>query len=837
MAELHFRVKTDVVLGGRICPPSAIRVDSAALEEGKPGDITSFYLSSWLGAGSQEFSVSPIAEDGTATVRLRVKPGDVDTIKFAVAFGMAAPKTTRCCHLASGFLPVGDLVEFLGAAGRGSAFTAAQSCLVFKDNFTSNQAALRFSDVASDLPGVRRLGLRASTLRELDATNEAVCRLGEALKGKIGRCAVSPLNAGVQFVESFTFGHMSQHMTHYALLGYLFDNLGSPVDLKMVMYDAYQTMHSTDLGFDALRKMPDAELALRFGVPLITRHTSCALSNVYCTDYTVNGVGQTCKLRETEDIARSFSALNMGVQAGLDHSTYPNVGQRLGDVGLARAMDELDRAGVTRHTKEPAAMRRTSRSTISDDCENLASAALMKARGIRNVFEAADRAAGMQASAAGAWRGAGGAGRKLSREQHCASSLAAQMSREGRASPLFAACTDAHHAAMAAVLCRLGAMLRSGEWENSFLVASAKSASYVVGDQECGGALSGHGAGITRVRDAATGLYTHAAIEGTTYATVDRPMPEGYPSEVPVKLLGQNGGPDTVEVMGLEMLATAVGQNIDMELGFSPNKSVLAHFKCDYGDQQDKCPFYKSAFYTGLKLGGKGCVACAPVDMSPSPYYMAGDLPLFGAPVMALSRPSTMAIPVSADTLAAAGVADAEKVLKTMADQVEEAWGPMMTQAQKDSLMSYWQPVDSPDLPRLTGQDYATHVRVENAWAFDDPRHTALAVRVCAGLAERFNAIQAADPESDGARAVAFGQYLSATLRITLPVPRKTQGFTLTAMRNMRRAGREVGLTKLASCPIRARMLTARSRVRSEHLFYMCDRGEGPVHAYNKRIA
>jgi hypothetical protein len=818
MVELNFDVKVDLVMNGRIVPPSALGSSGISGSPSGPGaellgmvqstDIQGFYLAAWIGAGSQEFSLSRINESGEASVRkFNVKSGDVDTLKFAVAF----KQETRCCHLASSFITINELQSVLdeSVAQRSSSskFTSSQRCLALKDNFTANKAVVRFSS-SSGFPSLLKQKYRQSSLSSLDETNDAVGKLGVHIQQSIMHCAISPLNAGVQFIDSYTFGNMSNHMTHYALLGYLFKNMGSPVDLKMVMYDAYQAMHSMDLSFDALDKMPNSELALRFGISLITKHTACEESNKYRSDKTVNALGQVCSLRETEDIARTFSALAMGVRSDLDESVYAGSGQSVSGLSLAMAIDQLDRSGVTRMCKKSGlGGPRISKALEVDDCENLSMGNMLKAKGILNAFET-----------------------------YGARGLAAQMSKEAKGSPLFANCTDAHHTAMARTLVRLGSMLKSGDWDISFLVASAKSASYSLDDPGSASCLSGHGAGITRVRDSKTGQFIHAAVEGTTYATVDRPMPEGYPSMLPIKLQGQCGEPDKVVPMNTAELLTSLGQNINRELGLSPSATVQAHFLPEYKDAQE-CPFYVSAFYTGLSEGSTGSIACVPVDTCPSPHYLAGEKPLFGAPVMGLSKPSTMAIPISTETFSDAGVKEPERILKLMADQVEEAWPPYMTQKQKDSLMSFWQPVASPDLPKLTSENYTHHLRSENCWAYDDPHHTALAVKVLSGLAQRFNEIQAKDPASDGSRAVAFGQYLSATLRITMPVPKNTKGFSLSSMRNIRKAADDIGIRKLSSCPIKAKMINARASIKSDHAFYMCDKGEGFVHSYNSRLA
>ena len=153
---------------------------------------------------------------------------------------------------------------------------------------------LRFLDIKSDLQGISRLKLRPSSLLKLEETNEAVIRLGQHVQSQICKFAISPLNAGSQFVHSFTFTQMTNHMTHYALLGDLFQNMSSPVNLKMIMYNAYQTMHSTGLAFSALKSMSPSEQVVRFGLAFVSRHTACQNTSRYNTDYGISA-GMTYK--------------------------------------------------------------------------------------------------------------------------------------------------------------------------------------------------------------------------------------------------------------------------------------------------------------------------------------------------------------------------------------------------------------------------------------------------------------------------------------------------------------------------------------------------------------
>lgn len=885
MAELKFTVTTDLVIGGRVCQPSSVvqcpakftpslagpakltqapagpakltqapagpakqtgRKQQQQLSEvlaepdsilasgpspnssgglAKAGDITGFYLAAWVGANSQEFSLCPIAEDGTATVRLTVRPGDVDTVKFAVAFGLATPKSVRCCHLASNYVRREDLLASLGGA------PTDQLCLTLCDNFTRNTALLKIVDAGSQAQAYAKLSLKPSSLLKLDDTNEAVKRLGENVERVVGACAISPLNAGTQFVQSFTFGHLSGHLLHYALLGHVFDSIKSPVSLPLVMYNLVSAMHSTNLSFEAIRAIPDEELPPRLGNRIAMSHPSCGLTSIYCPDMTVAPTGQACKVRETEDIARSLSRLTFEVQNYGKPRAYARPPQQ-GPVSLARAVQSVveDQARLAVEG-ETFASRRMSMSLNSDDCENTAQLGML-------VFK------GIEAACAGS---------------RSAQDLAGKMAREAKLAPAtFAQCTDAHFGQMAEVVWRLGKMIQDGRWSMTLAVVSAKGPSYTEDNPNAAEGLCGHGACISRVRNAATGLYQHYPVEGTTYLTVDMPPPKGYATQLPLKL--KDG---EVQPFPLETVVTLLAQRIHELVGLSAHAQVLAHLKSDYGSSPMSCPFYVSTFFTGLSEGSTGSVGCIPLDTCPPESFNAGAKPVFGAFLMALSDPATMAVPITNEMFerdagkslanqaraaqrggkslahkAGAAQEQQDDHLQSMKAQVNEAYSPGISEQRIRDYMTFLQPLKSPDAPALTSKTYAASIRSENTWAFDDPQVTAQAVQIYSALAERFNVLQAKDPESDGATASAYGNYLSACLGISLPVPKDKAKFSLSTTRNLTRAANDIGLVSaVAACLLKTSMINARAAVETKHHFYMCDKGEGIVHAHRTKIA
>ena len=851
---LHFWVKTELVVGGRMQSPSvgvgaALRDLPIGQAPAPPqqGDVTRFLLAGWVGGGNPAFSVAPIGGDGVARVRLLLREGDPDTVKLSVSFNMVAPKGQRNCHLASSFLGVPDLLALLREsprAGPGPAprFTAGQRCFSMRDNFTKNAAVLRFANADTDVASAACLGLRASALRSLDRTNAAVLGLGQRLKAQIATFAVSPLNAGPQYMEAFSYLQMQNCLVHYAILGHVFDRLTSPVQLPWLMYDAYQAAHLSGVHPAALAALPDVPFVLRFGQPLVTAHTACGLSSIYCTDYTVNACDVACKLRETEDMAKTFGCLSLQSQAGLEGGAdgpppRAYAPSRAGPPPpLAQCVEGL--LGAQRARRERGLARRVSYACLCDDCENASMGIMMKARGLMGLYRAV-----MGAVLGGAGLGAGLP--PPAAEEEGARRLADAMAHAQAAGGepwgrLFAALTRQDHLAMAGPLLRLGGMLHRGDWATAFTVVSAKGPSYTDACPDAPGALSGHGTVVGRIRSG--GRAFHGPLEGTTHMCQDPPVPPTAADCVRARL--EDG---SVAAFDHSEFATVFAQNVHRAAGASPDYCALAHIRADYGDAPQRCPFYVSAFYTGLSEGGAGSLGCVPLDTKPPASFGAGSQPVFGAPVMGLSHPSTMAVPITAAMLAP-DAADPRPVTDLLHALMQEAYCPEASQETVAAIASYWQPV-SPlrsdfecapgrGAPFVRRRGFEATMRSLNTWAFDDPAHADMAVKLYGALATRFNVLQSQDPGGDGVTAAAFGHYLSAALRFDIPMrPAGGDSPPLSTFRNLRQAVADVGLAPLAACPLKMAAIGARARVRTDAHFYMCDQGEGPVHAHRVRLA
>lgn len=824
MVKLHFRIKTDLVLGGRVVQPCSVQISEVmeynqARPQPKSGELDGFFLALHVGADSPAFCLRKIPENGVTEVELEWFEGSVDTLKVSVGARSLNPKGARCCHIASTSITRAELINCLKPSGAVEGFTASQPTLKASDNFTRNMALHRFLNVGTDLAALAKVKFRDSSLKRLDEHNQAVKNLGLVLDQHVGSCAVSPLNAGCQFVQSFTYTPMGGHLTHYGLLGYQFSCMRSPVTLPLVTYNLLQAMHSTGLSFEALNAMPDAELVKRFGLAAVTRQTCCALSNNYCPDLTISFTGSVCKLRDTEDIGRTYSRFRFEVQNLNTLEAYKGH-KEWKQLPLEQAMQSIAQSQV-RLAEDPLRFGagRTTSQALADDCENSAEANEQNARAILGFCK------------------------KLPAVE----SLAAEMERETAGVPhVFAEVKSAHYRQLAAIMHRLGKMQERGDWSTSLAVASAKGPSYTENSPQAGAGLCGHGVCMTRVWDEKTQLYQHIPVEGTTYLTVDAPPPEGYCTSVPLKLA--NG---TVQSFPLETAMTLLGQNLHEMFGGSLHCNILAHLRSDYGNQPEKCPFYESIFYTGLSEGKNGSLGCIPLTTNPSASYRAGGKPLFGAAVMGLSKPDVVAIPITAEMLqgpkgiqteigSKTNTARAAELKNLIGDIVSEAWGPAITPQQFLCYLSQLQPVRNPELPWLSSINYSLFMKSENTWAFDDPAVTRNAVQVYTALAERFNAIQAQDPNTDGARASAFGQYLSATLTVHVPIPKMSEvaKFSLSTVRNMKKASDDLGLTEtFSACLMKKQAIQCRAAVVTDHHIYMCDQGDGFVHSHRVKLA
>jgi hypothetical protein len=888
-ADLNFFVKVDLILGGKPYVPSKIRIasDSDTSGSGGPGqfpvqiekvsededptsgDIGDFYLGAWIGGQSKAFSLDTINKDGVAEVRLSLAEKDPNTLKFAVVFDKKCARCTRRCNLASNFVHIPALTSMLSSGPRiGAPYTSAknnrsgakplcsiqtfsldQPCFSMRDNFTRNAAVLRFADAGSNLAAIPRLNLAPSSLLSLDRTNEAVCRLGKDIQGRISNFAVSPLNAGPQYMEAFTYGQMQGHLTHYAVLGHVFNQMSHPVDLPWMTYNICQAMQGTGLTVDALMAMPAVDFIQNFAVHTISISTACSLTSIYSSDLTLNAAGSVCKLRETEDIAKTFSCLSLQAPRSSNARPYSPPSANSIVPSLQQCITRIAECQDEREARGGLADRVTPH-LFADDCENFTEGGMMLGKSYGAAYLSCEKEVIASKTKGGSkYVALDEAGHPTPDHLNEISLvMGANMAREcAQTNPhVFSKLSRDHFRACGLLGTRMGLYQINGAWATDAGVVSAKGASYDRQDPLAAAqGLSGHGTIISRAKDLSSSMCSHSPVELTTYFSQDPSPPKplkagcGFADSFSVRL-----SDGRFESFKPSDFATVLGQNMHSELGASEDHCIQAHICSDYGDNPLDCPFYVSMFYSGLSEGPKGSIGCVPLDTAPPADFGAGCRPLFGAPVMGLSRKSTVALPVTVDMLGT----DGTEILELMKAQVSEAWSPAAPPETIARIASFWQPCEPPNGPSAifnSADDYARHMHSEATWAFDNPADTAKAVQLYQALAYRFNTIQARDAGSDGSRAFAAGKFLSASLLVFTPIPLASAAASgpvaFTVMRNLRRAAADLGLDKIAVMKRKQTMHVGASAgkavAKTGPHFYMCHQGGGPTHAHRAKLA
>ena len=834
MTELRFRVGVDVVVGGRLhlfAEKSDVRGVGSMLCEGedpaKPPAL--FFVSAWIGGKSKAVCVQELGKDRTADLVLPLRDGDVDTVKISITFNMHeltnTPRAPRNYHLATTYIETSSLLSMLSEAQSGKVGASSQ-CVCLQDNFTKNGAVLRIANLGTNIPALRALRLTASALKSTDRINEAVGRLGKRILAHVSRCEVSPLNAGSQYTSGYTYLPMEKQLSHYSILGMTFDQLETPVDLTLTMYNAYQAVQSTGISLKGLASMPPHELVLRFGNVLITQTMSCERTAPYSSDLTFNRLGQVVK--ETEHMRRTMSSVAMLTQRVKDRYVR---GGGCADMPLQSVVDAL--AFVTAD-HEPRVRPGLGMCACNDDCENLYQYGLMNAKGLLSVFVTLLKTGAHPST--------------------YARTLTVAMIAAAARHPQFSKIQAGHHAAMAPLLITLGGLLHSGDWNVELGVVSAKGPAFDANNPNPD-QLSGHAAGISRVR--CGDRFVHLPVEGTSYIRVVPPVPSGYAAKIGV-VLADGSSQD----FPVHDLSTVISQNCHEVAGISMDHRILGHMcsrlDCDPSDIMLKSSFYVSAFYSSLREG-EGTLGCIPVDTNPPRQVAAKGKPLFGAPVMGLSMPTTMAVPVVPGMLAVdeSDTKEAEELCALLRQQASEVWSPEASQETMHTLLSYWEPLEAPEGEHLR-DDFQIFTKCENTWSFDSPEHTAMATRLYKELARRFNVlqvfpsrvrahcppcltvfsrVQSKEPKGDGITATAYGKYRSAALSLHMPLPRCGVPFQLTCMRNIRRVVQELGMQPLVNHSGKMAHVGARAAIPSTHHMYVSAESGGLVHSHRVKLA
>ena len=778
MPVLHFQIKSDLIVGGRThtWKPSGLQACAELDTYGGSTRASCFYLNSWIGDVNQETSIDKVNADGVAVVKINVNAGDVNTLKLEYNFVSETKNGDRLHHHCSSFIPMTDLIAHLDGTKRESCF--------MKSNFDQNGALMQFTNISTDLVALKNLKLKPSSLLQQEAVNKAIFKMGTNIKSKLATCDISKTNAGAQFVDGFSFLPMQGVLTNYALMGFTFKNLSTPVNLGWTMYNAYKTAEATGIDMRTLHSMSDETLVNTFGTHLVTRPTSCAFTTPYGPDLTFDAVGRVTK--DSESIDRSLSAMQLAAQGVTSMYTgaFDNKSS-LADCISLLAHADIHNASIIRKGISPAA--------LNDDCENQAMGIILQGQGLVDMVD----------------------------DIGTPENLARAMAQVAHNNRLFEGFTMEHHTPMAACLHRLGTLLKNDKWSLGFAVVSAKGAAYNSENMDQS-QLSGHGTVISRLTDE-LGTNHFLPCEGTSYITTDTPRPPSLASQMKLGLAD-----NTFKDFNLATVATLFAQNVHELAAISPNSRILGHVLSQYDDPIKDTPFYVSVFYSGLQQGNK-TFGCVPLDTS------SGAVPMFGAPVLGLSRETSVAIPLQ-PSLMTESREEAKTLMALVCAQANEVYPPQATPLQVKYLMSHWQPCVPPGSDAMF-TDPEKHLRAECTSAFDDPVHTTAAVKVYKHLAAEFNKRQLADPADDKVRMEGYGTFLSAALKLRIPIPpASSPKFVSSTMRNLREAVAHLGMQSIVTQPDKVAHINTQAAIPTAHPFFMCENGQGLVHSHSVKL-
>ena len=799
MPALHFEVKADLIVGGQT-HTNALPASSQLNSYGGSQQASDFYLHSWIGGVNEDASIEKVHPDGASTVKLDLNDGDVDTIKLEYDFVTPTTNGDRLHHLCSSFIPVKSLLEHLDGKDPKQCYMkgnfteedhpsgANQKQCYMKSNFTKDAVLMTFKNISTDVEAIKALKLRPSTLLKQEEINKAVFSMGTTIKQKLLTCDVNNVNAGPQFVDGFTFLPMQGVLTNYGLMGFTFKCLETPINLDCTMYNAYKTLEATGLELGSLASMSDKDLFLHFGAHLATRPTSCAFTTPYSPDLAYDCVGRVSK--DTESITRSLSAVALHVQGAV--ADYKR--SEVPIASLQKCIELLAQPDIHDNTKIRGGL---SPAMLNDDCENAAQGVCAHMEGVAN----------------------------LARDFDTPERLSRAMAQAAQNNRLFAGFTMEHHKPMAACLHRLGSLVVSGKLQTAFSVVSARGACAEGASADTPPQLSGHGTVIGRLTDS-DGVNHFLPLEGTSYIATNHPRDKLLATEI---TLGLQDGSDMS--FDLAKTQTIFAQNLHEIAGLSPHCRMLGQLMSEYPNPVKNSPFYVATFYSALEKDNK-TFACVPLDNS------TGGTPMFGAPVMGLGSESSIAIPLGPSLMTNSAGRDEQKAfMQLLCDHANEVFPPRANDKQMRALMSHWQPC-APPSDRTLKIDPSRHLRAECTSAFDDPVHTQAAVHVYRQLAAKFNQLQAATPNEDGIRLEGYGTFLSAALKMRIPIPQaSTPRIKSTGISNLRAAVTQLGLQGIVTQPSKMAHINSQAKIRSEHAFFMCAQGGGLVHSHAIKLA
>ena len=688
-----------------------------------------FYLGAWMGLHNPHMDIQLLkeGEHGTAeaSIKVPILSGDIDTVKFGVYVFDDNIRIAR--HLCSNFTGVQRLCDAIDGV---SDYKDAKFSLSMHDNYTKNQALIHFYNDGTDLNTVRKLTLKSSIMWQNEHLNATVRDMTLGLHTLIEeKAVVTAANGGPGFVNSECWGQCQGCRLNYPLLGIIYSSQNHVTPLPLLSYMAAATIHYTHENAEELLRAGPKDFTEKYAIPLVKCFTACPMVVRYSGDVTLNLKGALTQ--PTEDFCMNMcKQLYIGVQ---DYHQSPYNLKAMDDQELYKHLVYLHGSKHVPATKGGLA---------ADDCETNVGSILSIQEGILKAYI-----------------------------DNCKDStkLGEAMWQCTRDMPNMRELPKDDFMVLGRLLHRVGSMHDNMETgtlpyiQACFNVVTAKGPSY---DTQTANDLNGHACGLMQILDE-NGDSHYRVLEATTNLTMTD-LPKWCPERVRVHL--KDG---LAELPTREVLAT-IGQNLSQMMAIDGKIRIEEQIPVNYKNPYNSCPFYMSSFFLNVKMGD-----CIPGMI---PMEKKGDNnPLFGAPVACMNNSS--AIPVNlADAM---GEEHAKKFLDQIRQRNLECNPPRADCKTLERVASYWGHLDSIASVKSLGEDvWCVRTMESNLNSFINEGNFELKRR----LAERFNAIQAADKNDDGARMQLSAYMLGINCNITVPLPKKDGTWILSSPSNLKQA-------------------------------------------------
>ena len=167
-----------------------------------------------------------------------------------------------------------------------------------------------------------------------------------------------------------------------------------------------------------------------------------------------------------------------------------------------------------------------------------------------------------------------------------------------------------------------------------------------------------------------------------------------------------------------------------------------------------------------------------------------------------------------------------------------EIFPPCALASQMHDLASRWSPVNVESISMGPGDDPTTTLRASAFSSFDDPELTRAAYTAYKGLTSAFNKRQKESPNSGNIQMTAVTGYLSAGIRLCIPIPPAANNTLKTSMvSNIKLAAQDVGIDRLLLNPEKLAHVFKQAKIPTDHPFFMCSETHTLVHSYAINLA